>query len=218
VTWGLKAVVAERIDGPFLGNDAVNTFPRQETPTQEEKDVLFYMRSTPGVKGIDCVLHSQMSCARLAQISLAVCGGRKVPARVGVNSRKSQCLFRKATPFFLAFPKHANHVETKMNFVTVPYWALNQVKMCRTGPAAIYSTWPPLWSSGHSCWLQTQRSGFDCGRYQIFWQVVGLERGPASLVSTNEELLGRKRSGSGLEIREYGQRDPSRWPRGTLYP
>jgi hypothetical protein len=23
---------------------------------------------------------------------------------------------------------------------------------------------------------------------------------------------------SGIEIREYGRRDPSRWPRGTLYP
>jgi hypothetical protein len=39
---------------------------------------------------------------------------------------------------------------------------------------------------------------------------VGLERGPLSLVSTIEELLGRKISGSGLEIREYGRRDPSR--------
>jgi hypothetical protein len=29
---------------------------------------------------------------------------------------------------------------------------------------------------------------------------VGLERGPLSLVSTTEELLGRKNSGSGLEI------------------
>jgi hypothetical protein len=38
---------------------------------------------------------------------------------------------------------------------------------------------------------------------------VGLERGPLSLVSTIEELLGRKRSGSGLESREYGRRDPS---------
>jgi hypothetical protein len=37
--------------------------------------------------------------------------------------------------------------------------------------------------------------------------VVGLERGPLSLVSTTEELLGRKSSGSGLEIREYGRRD-----------
>jgi hypothetical protein len=36
---------------------------------------------------------------------------------------------------------------------------------------------------------------------------VGLEQGPLSLVSTNEELLGRKRSGSGLENRDYGNRD-----------
>jgi hypothetical protein len=28
----------------------------------------------------------------------------------------------------------------------------------------------------------------------------------------------KKNSGSGLEIREYGRRDPSRWPRGILYP
>jgi hypothetical protein len=33
---------------------------------------------------------------------------------------------------------------------------------------------------------------------------VGLERGPLSLVSTIEGLLGRKSSGSGLENREYG--------------
>jgi hypothetical protein len=38
------------------------------------------------------------------------------------------------------------------------------------------------------------------------------------LVSTIEELLGRKSSGSGLESREYGGRDTSRLPRGTLYP
>jgi hypothetical protein len=31
--------------------------------------------------------------------------------------------------------------------------------------------------------------------------VVGLERGPLSLVSTNEELLGRNSSGSGLKSR-----------------
>jgi hypothetical protein len=41
-------------------------------------------------------------------------------------------------------------------------------------------------------------------------KVVGLERGPLSLVSTIEELLERKSSGSGLENREYGCRDPSR--------
>jgi hypothetical protein len=44
-----------------------------------------------------------------------------------------------------------------------------------------------------------KRSGFDSRRYQIFWEVVGLERGPLSLVSTIEELLESKTSGSGLE-------------------
>jgi hypothetical protein len=39
-------------------------------------------------------------------------------------------------------------------------------------------------------------------------RVLGLERGPLSLVSTTEELLERK--SSGLENREYGHRDPSR--------
>jgi hypothetical protein len=47
---------------------------------------------------------------------------------------------------------------------------------------------------------------------------VGLERGPRSLGSTIAELLGRKSRGFGLESREYGRRDPSRCPRGTLYP
>jgi hypothetical protein len=56
--------------------------------------------------------------------------------------------------------------------------------------------WPPLWSSGQSSWLHIQRSGLDSRRYQIFWGVVGLEWGPLSLVSTIEELLGRKSSGS----------------------
>jgi hypothetical protein len=49
-------------------------------------------------------------------------------------------------------------------------------------------------------------------------KVVGLERSPLSFVSTTEELLERKSSGSGLENGEYGRKDPSRWPRGTLYP
>jgi hypothetical protein len=77
--------------------------------------------------------------------------------------------------------------------------------------------WPPLWSSDQSSWLQIQRSGFDSRRYQIFWEAVGLERGPLSFVSTIEELLGRKSWGCSLESREYGRKDPSRWQRSTLY-
>jgi hypothetical protein len=85
--------------------------------------------------------------------------------------------------------------------------------------SSIFSfNWPSLWSNGQSSWLQIQRSGLDSWRYQIFWEVVSLERGPLSLSSTIEELLRRKSSCSCLEIRENGLRDPSRWPRGALYP
>jgi hypothetical protein len=50
----------------------------------------------------------------------------------------------------------------------------------------------------------------DSRRYQIFCEVMGPERGPLRLVSTIEELLERKSSGSGVENREYGCRDPPR--------
>jgi hypothetical protein len=76
----------------------------------------------------------------------------------------------------------------------------------------------PLWSSGQSFCLQIQRSGFDSRRYQVFWEVMGLEQGPLSLVSTTEELLGRNSSGYGLERREYGRGDPLHWSRAILYP
>jgi hypothetical protein len=67
---------------------------------------------------------------------------------------------------------------------------------------------PPLWSSGQSSCLQIRRPGFDSRHYQknkvvvrsrtqtmefvCFLFVVGLERGPLSLVSTTLELLDRK--------------------------
>jgi hypothetical protein len=51
--------------------------------------------------------------------------------------------------------------------------------------------------------------GFDSRALQKR-KVVALERGAISLVSTTEELLGRNSSGSGLENRAYGRRDPSR--------
>jgi hypothetical protein len=64
---------------------------------------------------------------------------------------------------------------------------------------------PPLWSSGQSSWLQIRMSRVRFPTLQK--EIVGLERGPLSLVSTTEELLGRISSGSGLESREYGRRD-----------
>jgi hypothetical protein len=92
-------------------------------------------------------------------------------------------------------------------------WGTNWIYICY-----VEESRPPLWSSGQSSWLQIQRSGLDSRHYQISREVVDLERGPLSLVSTIEELLGRKSSGSGLERREYGSKDPSRSPRCTLYP
>jgi hypothetical protein len=65
---------------------------------------------------------------------------------------------------------------------------------------------------------RTRGPVFDSRRYQIFWEVVGLEWGPLSLVSTSEELLGRNSNCSGLENREHGRADPLRWARDTLYP
>ena len=45
--------------------------------------------------------------------------------------------------------------------------------------------------------------GFDPRRYQIFWVVVGLERGPLSLVRSIEELLEWKKvAAPGLENRD----------------
>jgi hypothetical protein len=78
--------------------------------------------------------------------------------------------------------------------------------------------WPSLCSSGQVPGHRYKSPGFDSRRYQIFWEVVGLEQGPVSLMSTTEELLGRNSSGSSLENREYGCGDPLCWPRDTLYP
>jgi hypothetical protein len=72
---------------------------------------------------------------------------------------------------------------------------------------AIYSGRPPLWSIGQSSWLQIQKSWCLSRRYQIFWDVVDLQRGPLSLVSTIEKLLERKISGSGLGNWDYDHAD-----------
>jgi hypothetical protein len=76
-------------------------------------------------------------------------------------------------------------------------WGTNWIYVCY-----IEESRPPLGSSSQSSWLQFQRPWFDSLRYQIFWEVVGLERGQLSPVTTIEELLWRESSGSGLEKRE----------------
>jgi hypothetical protein len=84
--------------------------------------------------------------------------------------------------------------------------------------------WFSLVSSDRLCGLVVRILGYRSGGPGSIpcttrkKKAVGLERGPLSLVSKTEELLGRKSRGSCLENREYGRRDPSRWPRGILYP
>jgi hypothetical protein len=63
-----------------------------------------------------------------------------------------------------------------------------------------------LCSGGQRSWLQIQRSGFDSLRNHISWEVVGLERGTLSFVSTIEKVLERKCSGSGIGNRDYDSR------------
>jgi hypothetical protein len=92
-------------------------------------------------------------------------------------------------------------------------WSANWIYICY-----VEESRPPLWSSGQSSWLQIQRSGFDSHCYQIFWEVVDLKQNPLSLMSQLRSYLEENISGSGLESREYSRRDPSRWPRDTIYP
>jgi hypothetical protein len=72
-----------------------------------------------------------------------------------------------------------------------------------------------LWWTDRLCGLvvrvpgyRSRGPGFDSRRCQTFWEVVGLKRGPLSLVSTIEEVHGRNSCGSGLENQYYGLGDP----------
>jgi hypothetical protein len=67
-------------------------------------------------------------------------------------------------------------------------WGTNYIYICY-----VEESRPPLLSSGQSSWLHIQRPEFDYRRYPIFWEVLGLERGPFSLMSTIEKLLKRKK-------------------------
>jgi hypothetical protein len=72
-------------------------------------------------------------------------------------------------------------------------------------------SWPPLWSSGQSSWLQILRSGFDSQCYQIFWEVVGLKQTRVQLKGYLEEKVAApvyKAENMAIGIS---------W-RGTLYP
>jgi hypothetical protein len=69
--------------------------------------------------------------------------------------------------------------------------------------------------SDHLCGLVARVLGYRSGGTGSIpalpeKKVVGLERGPLSLVSTTEELLDRKVAAPVYKTREYGRKDPSR--------
>jgi hypothetical protein len=66
--------------------------------------------------------------------------------------------------------------------------------------------------------IKSQQAYCNQYTFTVYLRTLSTTVGPLSLVSTIEEILGRKGSGSSLENWEYGRRDPSRWKRGTLYP
>jgi hypothetical protein len=79
------------------------------------------------------------------------------------------------------------------------------------------------WCTTTDCGLVVKFPGCRCrgpgsipDAKRFFWEVVGLERSPLSLVSTIEEVLGSKSSGFGLEVREYSV--GIRHADGNLYP
>jgi hypothetical protein len=65
---------------------------------------------------------------------------------------------------------------------------------------------------------RTKGPGFDSRRFQIFWEAVGLERRPLSLVRTTEELLGGKVAAPVYKTEINDRGNPLLWPRDTLYP
>jgi hypothetical protein len=49
---------------------------------------------------------------------------------------------------------------------------------------------------------RSRGSGIDSQRYQMFWKIVGLERGPLSLVRITEEIFKWETAAPGLENRD----------------
>jgi hypothetical protein len=70
-----------------------------------------------------------------------------------------------------------------------------EIKFCKT----VWVILPPTWSRGQKSWLQIQRTRDSISSAtRFFWELMGLERGPLSLVKITEELLEWKSSGFGL--------------------
>jgi hypothetical protein len=108
--------------------------------------------------------------------------------KIIITPRKDSSLHRAGlTPWhksFLEWPVCVHLVKRSCLCASHTKARLTDLR-CRT--KLLNMQWSPLWPSSQSSWLLIQRFGFDSLPYQIFWDAVGLERGPLSLVSTTEE-------------------------------
>jgi hypothetical protein len=86
--------------------------------------------------------------------------------------------------FQIGKPHMKPTVESFPIALNTPYIVQQMDKVSFTINYKYCDTGPPLWSSGQSSWLQIRRPGFDSWHYQKK-NVMGLERGALSLVSTN---------------------------------
>jgi hypothetical protein len=94
--------------------------------------------------------------------------------------------------------RHAEHLCEEREFSSIRLAILRVMYLQTFFIKGFHKLYPPLWSSGRVLGYRSRGHGFDSRRYQILWEVVCLERGPLSLVSTIQEQLC--------------------WSRDTLYP
>jgi hypothetical protein len=109
-------------------------------------------------------------------------------------------------------------------FIPVPFWGTFTILLeinfpfnsCLILDEFLYL--PPLWSSGQSSWPRIQKSGFDSQSYKIFLKNSESGIGSAQPREYNWGATWKKSSGSGIENRDYGRRDPSSWSRDSFCP
>jgi hypothetical protein len=98
--------------------------------------------------------------------------------------------------FFVSLPVFGSHDLAAFHYSAIlPLWHWSELTV----------KWPVTYFQTDTHWkdrlcglvirvpgYRSRGPGFDSRRYQIFWEVVGLERRPLSLVRITEQLLERK--------------------------
>jgi hypothetical protein len=99
-------------------------------------------------------------------------------------------VFAEGQPLCVIITDTVTHFQVGLQSLLVPY-NIQHFSLANRHFDGCMCERPPLWSSGQSSWLEIRRPGFDFRHYEKR-KVVGLERGPLSLVSRTEEPLDTK--------------------------